>query len=253
MTRSDSTSSAPPTPAAPVWAERLGLAVFLFTTIAMVAISWRKWCHPIIDSGRELYTPWRLSQGAVLYRDVDDVYGPLSQYFNAGLFRLFGPGLVVLAVANLVIFTAILWLAYRLFRLAWGPVGAVSASLVFVTVFAFSPLLDISTFNYGLPYAHEATHGMLVLLALILAAGNWLTQPTLRASATVGLLTGLTLVLKPEFILAAAAIGRSHSSITGPLLLSAAGYTCSSLAPPSWPRPSPSSSISPKTSPCPTP
>ena len=188
------------------WLERGGVAALVSAAAWFVTISWRKWCHPTIDSGRELYTPWRLSEGAVLYRDVDDVYGPLSQYFNAGLFRLFGPGLIVLAIANLVIFSAILWLVYRLFRRAWGPVGAVSAGLVFVFVFSFSPFLDYGTFNYGLPYAHEATHGMLVLLALVLAAGNWIEGPTPRANATVGFLTGLTLVLKPEFMLAAAVI-----------------------------------------------
>ena len=48
-------------------------------------MSWRKWPDPLIDFGRELYLPWRLANGAVLYRDVDDFYGPLSQYLNAGL------------------------------------------------------------------------------------------------------------------------------------------------------------------------
>src|SRR5882672_5648353 len=103
------------------WVGAIGLLVL---TVFFLATSWRKWNHPVIDFGRELYVPWRLSEGAVLYRDVDDVYGPFSQYFNAGLFKLFGPGLMVLVTANLVIFTAILALVYVPFRRAWGITGA---------------------------------------------------------------------------------------------------------------------------------
>jgi hypothetical protein len=47
--------------------------------------------------------------GAVLYRDVDDFYGPLSQYFNAGLFALFGPGLMVLVALSLLGFGRQVW------------------------------------------------------------------------------------------------------------------------------------------------
>ena len=52
-------------------------------------------------------------------------------------------------------------------------VGALGASVVFVTVFAFCPLLDINIFNYALPYSHEATHGMLVMVGLIVAVGRY--------------------------------------------------------------------------------
>ena len=85
-----------------------------------LATSWRKWPDPLVDFGRELYLPWRLANGAVLYRDVDDFYGPLSQYLNAGLFRWFGPGLMVLVTANLLVFAAIVVAIYFLFRRAWG-------------------------------------------------------------------------------------------------------------------------------------
>ncbi|MSU24521.1 MAG: hypothetical protein EXS32_11955 [Opitutus sp.] len=188
------------------WTEISGLVGLLLVAVYYLTISWRTWNHPLIDFGRELYIPWRLSEGAVLYRDVDDVYGPLSQYFNAGLFRLFGPGLMVLVTANLVIFAAILALGYWLFRRAWGATGALAACLVFVSVFAFSQYLVLSNFNYATPYAHEATHGLLVCLTLVVALGRWLERPTGSKSFFAGLLVGLALVLKPEFILAGGAV-----------------------------------------------
>src|ERR1700719_2830974 len=93
-----------------------------------VAVSWRRWSDPLIDFGRELYLPWRIAGGAVLFRDVDDIYGPLSQYVNAGLFALFGPGLMHLVVANLLVFAAIVTTLYLLLRRAWGAGAALVAS-----------------------------------------------------------------------------------------------------------------------------
>ena len=50
----------------------------LAIVFAMLTVwSWLKWPDPLIDFGRELYTPWQLSSGKVLYRDVKrHVVGP---------------------------------------------------------------------------------------------------------------------------------------------------------------------------------
>lgn len=186
----------------PRWAEGAGIVLLVGLTTYQLLISWRKWNHPIIDFGRELYTPWRLSEGAVLYRDVESVYGPLSQYLNAGLFKCFGPGLMVLVAANLVVVGLIISLVYFSFRAGWGVVGALAASVVFVSVFAFSQYLSVGNFNYATPYSHETTHGMLVALALLTVLVRWIRKPTVRRNGVVGVLLGLTFILKPEFILA---------------------------------------------------
>ena len=175
----------------------MGLAFFFLT------ISWRKWPDPLIDFGHELYVPWRLSQGAVLYRDVDDVYGPLSQYFNAGLFHFFGPGLMVLVTANILVFFGIATSLYFLFRQAWGAGGAQAALAVFISVFGFSQFFGIGNYNYAAPYAHETTHGLWVCLLLVAALVRWVEKETPGRSFGIGILFGLTLVLKPEIALAA--------------------------------------------------
>lgn len=172
-------------------------------TIFFVATSWRKWPDPLVDFGRELYLPWRLANGAVLFRDVDDSYGPLSQYFNAALFKCFGPGLMVLVTANLVVFAAIAVLIYQLFRRAWGVVAAQASMAVFIAVFGFSQLVDRGNYNYATPYAHEATHGFLICLVLVTILIRWVEEATLRRTFAAGLLFGLTAVLKPEIMLAA--------------------------------------------------
>jgi hypothetical protein len=174
-----------------------GLAVFFLVT------SWRKWPDPLIDFGRELYLPWRLANGAVLYRDVDDFYGPLSQYFNAGLFKCFGAGLMVLVTANLAVFAAILAAVYYLCRRAWGAGPAWTAAAVFIAVFGFSQFVGTGNYNYATPYAHETTHGFLLCLLLVIVLVRWAEEATLRRSFFAGGLFGLTAVLKPEIMLAA--------------------------------------------------
>lgn len=53
--------------------------------VLLAAFSWRKWPDFFVDFGVQLYIPWRIDEGAVLYRDlfymsggplVRDIYDP---------------------------------------------------------------------------------------------------------------------------------------------------------------------------------
>ena len=216
--------------------EILGGVILAGLAVIFLATSWRKWPDPLIDFGRELYLPWRLSHGAVLYREVDDFYGPLSQYFNAGLFALFGPGLMVLVAANLAILAAILATLYGLFRRAWGVGAAFVSTAVFISVFAFSQFVGIGNYNYATPYAHEATHGLLVCLLLVAVLPRWIERATARRSFVAGGLFGLTAVLKPEIMLAAGLVSGAAFAVQRwqrrPLSLGAMGaWTAGALLP----------------------
>ena len=186
-----------------LWLEFAGLVALVALTILYLSISWRKWCDPLIDFGDQLYSAWRLSEGAVLYRDVDLLYGPLSQYFNAALFAAFGPGIMILVASNLTIVAMIVALLYLLCRQAWGVIAALVACAVFVAVFAFSQYVHFGNLNYATPYSHETTHGMLVSLLLCFVLSRWIESPAPGRSFVAGALFGLTFVLKPEFMLAA--------------------------------------------------
>jgi hypothetical protein len=172
-----------------------------------LAISWRKWTDPIIDVGPQLYATWRVSEGAMPYHDFIWNYGPLSLLFNAMLFKCFGAGLMVIATANLVIYALIATLAYIAFRMAWGPLGAFAALAVFISVFSFSHLTSVGNYNFVTPYSNESTHGMLVALVIAFLAARWSHEPSLPVAFLLGLCVGLTVVLKPEFMLAGAVIG----------------------------------------------
>lgn len=179
----------------------LGLAV-TFT----LAVSWRKWPDPIVDFGRELYLPWQITQGGVLYRDIDAVFGPLSQYFNALVFTLLGPGIMHLVAVNLVIYAGILALLYYILRIGWGRTTAFVGSFIFITVFSFSQLVGIGNYTFAAPYAHETTHGFLLILALVATWAAWLRRPRVLLAGLAGLLWGLCLLLKIEIIFTASLV-----------------------------------------------
>ena len=188
--------------------EFLGIAILIALAAYFLGASWCKWPDPIVDTGSQWYGAWRLSEGAVLYHDeLVWNYGPLSAFFNAGLFTLFGSGMMVLVTANLAIYAAIVALAYAACRIAWGSLAAFAATAVFISFFSFLQLTKIGNYNYATPYAHESTHGMLLILATAFVAVRWARQPSRPAAFLLGLCGGLAAVLKPEFMLAGGAAG----------------------------------------------
>jgi hypothetical protein len=69
----------------------LGGAAVALCVAVLTMQTWRKWGDMLVDFGVQLYLPWRLSTGTVLYRDVAYLTGgPLSQYYHALLFQIFG-------------------------------------------------------------------------------------------------------------------------------------------------------------------
>src|SRR5262249_43030132 len=63
--------------------------------------------------------------------------------------------------------------------------------------------VDAGNYNYAAPYAHETTHGMLICVLLCFALTRLIRKPSAIGGFLAGLLFGATVVLKPEFILAA--------------------------------------------------
>ena len=187
--------------------EILGICFLALLAAWFLHASWRKWADPIIDSGPQWYAIWRTSLGEVPYHDFTWNYGPVSLLFDGLLFKCFGPGMMVLAAANLVVYAAIVVLAWLAFRMAWGRLAAFAALAVFISVFSFSLLNSVGNYNYVLPYANETTHGMLLLLVTAHVMVRWCAKPSRAGACLLGLCGGVAAVLKPEFMLAGGVVG----------------------------------------------
>lgn len=199
------------------------LAVFSVHALVFAGLTWWSWGKgpdPIIDFGRELYVPWQITQGKVLYRDIASLFGPLSPYANALWFRLFGVSLMTLRLCNLAIFAATLAGIYHLVRVSTDRFAASFVTVSVMLVFGFSQFLEIANYNFVTPYSHEATHGLALSVAALVALLHGYTSRRILWFAVAGVCFGAVVLTKPETTLAAAAavsIGfavswlRSHS------------------------------------------
>jgi hypothetical protein len=140
-----------------------------------LAVSWQRWGNPLVDCGREMNQPLRLAGGEMLYSDVRHIYGPLSPYLHAALFRLFGASLNVLYADGIITAALILALVYWLARQLMSPAAAAAATLSVMWLCAFK-----QAGNYILPYSYGALHGSalgLVTLAVLVATLRSRSQP----------------------------------------------------------------------------
>ncbi|MEA2162579.1 MAG: hypothetical protein QOK37_706 [Thermoanaerobaculia bacterium] len=150
-----------PTPALGLIATLIAVAVIAF------AQSYMRWLDPIIDTGRDLYIPEQLANGAKLYRDIRYQYPPLAPYLLALITGAIGHSLLsymAIGIAQSAVIVTSLWMALRR---AAGIVPAFAATLMFVAI----SFCGASTWgaNFLFPYSYGATIGM-ALLCVALAA-----------------------------------------------------------------------------------
>src|ERR1043166_8212874 len=166
--------------------------------LLLVVISWKRWAHPIVDCGREMYGPWQIAEGKLLYRDLFWMYGPLVPYWHALLFKLFGVHLNVLYAVGLLLTATQTSLVFLIARRVLSLGLAMLAALLFLVQFAIRPNLG----NLVFPYSFNADYASLLNLAalwLVLRHREGKKTGTLIAGGTC---VGLSLLSKQEIGLA---------------------------------------------------
>ncbi|HSE84806.1 MAG TPA: glycosyltransferase family 39 protein, partial [Candidatus Binatia bacterium] len=189
------------------------LIAMLFALLAFW--SWRKWPDLLIDFGQQLYIPWQLASGKLLYKDIVILHGPLSQHFNAFWFKLFGPSLTVIIFVNLAILACLTGIIYTTIRRIADRLTATVVCLLLLSLFGFSQYVEVGNYNYVTPYTHESTHGMALAAAMILSLSHYLTRGGQVACAASGLYLGLALMTKVDVALAATVSALTGFAIAG--------------------------------------
>ena len=180
----------------------------------LAAVTWRRWPDLLIDFGQQLYIPWRLAAGERLGRDLLYFHGPLSQHWNALLFRVFGVSFSTLIAANLVLVVLFAWILARLVRRASDRLTGWVAAAAFLCLFAFAQYVMVGNYNFLAPYTHEATHGLVLGAGMLLALGRVLRRGGRCAAVAAGLLLGLALLTKVEAAVAALAVAAAAVLVT---------------------------------------
>lgn len=180
----------------------IGPAILVFAGAYMLRLSWFKWPDVFIDYGRELYVPWQITQGKVLYADLNHLYGPLAHYINAFLFQVFGVGLSTLVYFNICLVILLTFLIYDLFRSTFGDFIATTAGLCFLVIFAFSQYVGIANYNFICPYSHDITYGIFLFFLTLFVLRKYLLNQKLTFIAIIGFLSGLIFLTKVEVFIA---------------------------------------------------
>ncbi len=175
------------------------------TFVTMAAVSWYRWPEVIVDYGRELYVPWRIIAGEMLYQDIPHLYGPLAHYCNALLFTIFGTSLRTLVSFNLLLIAALTLGIYSIFRRACGRLAATLCGMVFLGVFAFSRNTGQGNWNFVCPYAHEVTYGISLCFLLVPVLGRFHARGNHLWAGIAGFLLGAIFLTKVEVFVAALA------------------------------------------------
>lgn len=193
----------------------------------MLMWTWRTWPDPFVDNGQQVYIPWRLATGQVLYRDLAFYNGPISQYFTALAFRVGGTSLNTYFAANLLVLGLFLTIAYYALRQVASRAAATLACVVFVVLFAFGQFDTVTGYNWVAPYASEGTHGLLLGLSALVAVWRYPAGGR-RWVMVSGLLVGTALLTKAEIALgavAAVAVGLAMTLVSTSATYSEIGRT----------------------------
>jgi hypothetical protein len=172
----------------------LPYALFLVLT----ALSWGRWMEPYVDAGRELETPWRVSRGEALYRDVRFYHGPLGPYLAAAVDRAAGPWIPArVTLAGLIALGSLEGLRRLAGRLL-SPGGTAMAASLVVAVCFFQRPGGCHLFPFSLDTA-IASAG--IVWALVAASG----RQSAGGDRGAGLCLLAALLARPEMGLAAVA------------------------------------------------
>lgn len=151
----------------------------------------------LIDFGREVYYPGQILEGKVLYRDLFNIYGPLSYQINAVLYKIFGAKFSTLYgagwICSLMAISGIYLVAQKfLSKYLSFCVGIFTISVCVMTT---------SIFNFHFPYSWALLYGLIAFLFSLYFLLNFKESKKSSALCISSLLAGICITCKYDFLL----------------------------------------------------
>lgn len=140
----------------------VGLLFIILLSIG--AVFWNYCGDFIVDCGREAYFPQQVLEGKILYKDIFNIYGPLSYQLNALFYKIVGLNINTLRLVGLLNALLILPLIYVITRFFTSKEVCWAVSFfILATCFFGKP-----AFNYIFPYAYAMEYALSFCLLSIL-------------------------------------------------------------------------------------
>lgn len=157
---------------------------------------WLKQGNITVDTGREFYIPFEMLKGQVLYRDIFNIYGPLSYQINALFFLIFGQKITSLYVLGAINSLVILFFIYFISR---EFLDRIFASLIVLFVM-YSSIFTVGLFNFNLPYSFAMSYGFSAFLIAVYFLIKYTKEYKPLYSYIACLFAGLAIINKYEYL-----------------------------------------------------
>lgn len=149
----------------------------------------------LIDTGREFYIPEQMLNGAVLYKDILNIYGPLAYQINALLFMIFGIKINTLYFAGIINSLIIILSVYLISREFMKK----DLSFLISISIMFSLALNSFLYNSNLPYTYAIAYALSGFLLSVLFVIKYIKTENNKYAYLSSLFCGISLANKYEF------------------------------------------------------
>ncbi len=151
----------------------------------------------LIDFGREVYYPEQILEGKVLFKDIFNIYGPLSYQINAIFYWLFGNKLETLYGLGFICSVSVvsgIFLVARKFLSEF-----LSFCIGFFTICV--GVTTTSIFNYHFPYSWAVLYGLVSFLFSLFFLLKYKENNNSNFLAINSFLAGVCITSKYDFLL----------------------------------------------------
>lgn len=172
---------------------------FVLTALFMLFtfIFWGKVGDLIIDNGREAYFPVEVLKGKVLYKDIFNIFGPLSYQINALFYGIWGVNLSVIYTAGIINAFIIMFTMYLISRTVTNPLNSLITCFMIMTACIFKLFIH----NYIFPYSYAAVYAVSSFLLSVLFCIYYLIKSRSFLIVISFFFIGMSLAFKYEFLL----------------------------------------------------
>jgi len=168
----------------------------IFITLVSCIVFAGHYNSVLIDLGREMLYPERILEGKILYKDLFNIYGPMSYMLNALWYKLFGINLKTLysvGVGLLLLYCVGLYFIGKLFL---NKIQSFLVAFFSVVLLGMAPLI----FNFTMPYSFALTYGTVFSVWALFFVIKYQLESKNYQVVAAAFLVGCAVANKYEFI-----------------------------------------------------
>ena len=175
------------------------LLLLLFINAIFFIFSFNRFGMFFIDTSREVYVPMAMNNGAILYKDIFNVYSPLGYQINSILTNIFGDNLstfYVIGFVNSLLFIIGFYLISDLFFKREKLI-----SLLISLLITTSCIYAVSLVNYIFPYSYSVVFSLTMFVYSLYFLLKYFRNCDRINLLLSSFFFGVCLALKYEFLL----------------------------------------------------